>query len=152
VLQHVRLLHELGLDLKRIEYSPADLNRIRTVVDRRKASEVFNNLIGNAIKYRQSAESLRITLDAVAHSDCFVVKVTDWGLGIDEGHESRIFDEGFRAPNAIGVAQGSGLGLWLAREYMLDMGGDLSLSSPRNPTCFEVKFQRKEASYDPFHR
>ena len=144
IFQQVRYLRELGVDLSRIEYSSLEVTRVRAVVDRLKACEVFNNLFGNAIKYRRSSESLRIRLDVVVQPAYFVIKLSDWGIGIEEGCESQIFDEGFRAPNAVQVAQGSGLGLWLARQYMRDMDGDLSLDSPRNPTRFELKFRRKE--------
>ena len=129
ILQQNRFLRSLNLNLQRIKYSREELTKIRTVVDKVKAGEVFNNLIGNAIKYRKSNETLQIRVAVESLSDRFLILLSDDGIGVDHGYESQIFDEGVRAPTAVAIAQGSGLGLWLARQYMLDMGGDIRLEN-----------------------
>jgi signal transduction histidine kinase len=144
ILQQNRLLRSLNLNLDRISYSGDELTRVRTVVDKVKAGEVFTNLLGNAIKYRKSDDSLQIRVAVEARPDRFIVRIADDGIGIDAGYESRIFDEGVRGPAAIAQAQGSGLGLWLARQYMRDMGGDIRIENPRNPTVFCVEMVRRD--------
>ena len=118
--------------------------RIRTVVDKVKLSEVFDNLFANAIKYRRSDESLSVTVTCEALGDRYRVRVSDKGIGIESGSEVRIFEEGYRGPNAIKRAQGSGLGLWLARRYMREMGGDVTLEQPAGPTTFVVDIVKKK--------
>jgi signal transduction histidine kinase len=144
IFQQNRLLRSLNLDLARIKYVRDDLTRVRTVVDRVKASEVFNNLFGNAIKYRRSDESLSIEVTVESAPDRYLIRISDKGIGIDAGSEMRIFEEGYRSPTAIQRAQGSGLGLWLARQYMRDMGGDIILENARDPTKFRVDMLKKD--------
>jgi GAF domain-containing protein/anti-sigma regulatory factor (Ser/Thr protein kinase) len=144
ILQQARLLRSMDLDLSRIDYAQADL-RIWAFVDKVKISAVFNNLFVNAIKYRKSDESLRIELAVETLPESYKVRISDYGIGIDPGYEERIFEEGVRTPSATQRAQGSGLGLWLARQYMRDMGGDVTLARSGNPTIFEIRIPKKEA-------
>ena len=137
ILQQGRLLRSMGLDLSAINYAQTNL-RILAFVDKVKASAVFNNLFVNAIKYRKSDESLRIDLTVESLQDRYIVRISDCGIGVDSGYEDRIFEEGVRTPSAVQRAQGSGLGLWLARQYMRDMAGDVTLARTGNPTIFEV--------------
>jgi len=144
IFQQNQVLRSLGLDLSRIEYARGELGKVKTVADKVKTSEVFNNLFGNAIKYRESDDSLQIAITVETEPNQYLIRITDRGIGIDSGCESLIFEEGFRAPRAMARTQGSGLGLWLARQYMRDMGGDVTLENPRNPTVFCVRLMRKE--------
>jgi signal transduction histidine kinase len=127
-----------------ISYSREDLTKVRTVVDKVKASEVFNNLFGNAIKYRKSIETLRIRVTAEVLHDAYLIRISDDGIGIDPGCDEKIFDESFRGDSAVRQAQGSGLGLWLARQYLREMDGDVTLEKPRNPTVFCVRLPKRE--------
>ena len=144
IFQQNRLLRSLSLNLQRISHSREELTKVRTVVDKVKAGEVFTNLFGNAIKYRKSNDSLQIRVTVEFQSDRFLIRLSDDGIGVDRGYESRIFDEGVRAPSAVAKAQGSGMGLWLARQYMRDMGGDVHLEKSRDPTVFCVKMRKRD--------
>jgi signal transduction histidine kinase len=56
--------------------------------------------------------------------------VRDYGIGIPEEDFPRIFERGFRASSArIHRADGSGLGLSIAKAFAERHGGDLSLES-----------------------
>jgi signal transduction histidine kinase len=56
--------------------------------------------------------------------------IEDHGIGIEECELSRVFDRGHRAPNAsIHFADGSGLGLPIARVLARGHGGDIELRS-----------------------
>src|SRR5271165_2099904 len=89
IFQQNRLLRSLNLNLERVSYSMDELARVRTVVDKVKAGEVFTNLLANAIKYRQSTESLQIRVTVELRQDRFLIRVSDEGIGVDEGYESR---------------------------------------------------------------
>jgi len=144
IFQQNNFLNSLGFDLGRIIYSRDDLTKVRTVVDQVKASEVFNNLFANAIKYRKLDDSLQIRVTVEVQNDCFLIRISDDGVGIEPDCEERIFEEGFRGANAVGHAQGSGLGLWLARRYLREMGGEIMLERGADPTVFCVRLVRRE--------
>lgn len=153
---------EQGLDDRKISYNPDDMQGIPPLwVDKVKLGEVFNNLVINSIKYATSDPSvfaIHIVVDDTR--DDWLVRVRDWGIGVKEGYEEKIFNEGFRTPEARNRnPTGSGLGLTIARKYMRHMEGDLYLSHSKDPTEFTVKFpkhlarqKKKEARYDPVRR
>ena len=97
----------------------ADVQQVRLVVQ---------NLVENATKYTPSGGKVTIRL---AHAGEFLqTAVTDTGIGIPEDQQADIFKQFFRARNAMKlVTDGSGLGLYLARETVERMGGTLTFSS-----------------------
>jgi signal transduction histidine kinase len=99
---------------------------------------VFENLIGNAIKYSEEGGEVRVRMrvaDRVA-----TVEVTDQGIGIPEELLSDVFMEFVRAPNAKKHAPGgTGLGLSIVREGVEMHGGTVSVDSePGSGTRFVV--------------
>ncbi len=99
---------------------------------------VFENLIGNAIKYSHEGGEVRATLrvqDQVA-----TVEVSDQGIGIPPELLSDIFLEFVRAPNAKKhEAGGTGLGLSIVREGVEMHGGTVTVESePGRGTRFTV--------------
>jgi PAS domain S-box-containing protein len=92
-----------------------------------RIAEIFRNLISNAIKYRnqkstESAIEIKITINA---QKC-VVKFKDNGIGIDRNNLSHIFDMFFRASEQ---SDGSGLGLYIVKNAVDKMGGEVSVDS-----------------------
>lgn len=137
-----------GFAMSKFEYNPLDSARIILNVDRAKLCQVVYNLLINSIKYAESDPRLfciRIEVDET--KDNYIIKFKDWGIGIELGLEEKIFEDGFRAPEAIKKnVSGTGLGLTIARNIMREHGGDLILASARKPTEFHMilpKFLRK---------
>ncbi|GEM_PF-340482 len=68
---------------------------------------MFQNIIGNAIKYGRR----EIEIHAHVRGQTLVVNVLDDGAGVDEGELARLFDRFYRGQDAKQRAEGSGLGL-----------------------------------------
>jgi signal transduction histidine kinase/transcriptional regulator with GAF, ATPase, and Fis domain len=109
--------------------------RIRT--DKSQLCEVMTNLFVNAIKYRNE-NKLRMAIDVQKRSAVCIIHVRDWGMGVAQGLEEDIFLEGFRTPEAIAKVQGTGYGLYISRQIVRSLGGQLRLSNRANPTEFEI--------------
>ena len=91
-------------------------------VDAARIGQVFQNLIGNALRYR-SAESPRVHVRAdVSGAEC-VVHVQDNGLGFDPSYSERIF-EVFKRLHGREVS-GSGVGLAICRKIVEQHGGKI---------------------------
>ena len=61
-------------------------------VDAARMSQVFQNLVGNAIKYRKPDESRRIHVSARRENErCWIFSVQDNGLGFDNSYAEQIF-------------------------------------------------------------
>src|SRR6185437_8643603 len=108
--------------------------------------QVVVNLLDNALKY--SPDGGRIDVRVRASDRGATIEVADEGMGIAPEIQSRVFDKFFRADaqmlNGVG---GSGLGLYISRELVEQMGGTISArSEPGAGSTFIVELSRAHAS------
>ncbi len=88
---------------------------------------ILNNLLSNALKYHDKTKPQPyVSVCAAREADHLQIVVEDNGLGIHPDRLPRIFDMFYRASEA---AKGSGLGLYIARETVKKMGGELTVES-----------------------
>ena len=97
-------------------------------IDSQAMTQVFVNLLDNAMKY--SGRSRQIGVDLLTRGDCIAVSVTDFGIGIAPNDQERIFQQFYRASTAVdnGV-NGSGLGLAIVRHVVEAHGGSIKVES-----------------------
>lgn len=105
--------------------------------DREGITEVFTNLIENAIKYNKQGGSIDIDL---REKDGFAVaEVVDTGIGIAEAELEKIFDRFYRVDASRGVTVGSGLGLAIVKTIVEAHGGRVEVkSAPGKGSAFTV--------------
>ena len=96
--------------------------------DELRLKQVLVNLVENAIKYSPGGGSVEVRISD--DEDRIRVDVRDEGLGIPPSEQPRIFEKFYRldAEMTRGVG-GSGLGLYISREIVEQMGGSLSVHS-----------------------
>lgn len=97
---------------------------VDVLVDRDAFRVVFENLLDNARKYGGG----KVELSAGVDGGRFKIQVRDYGLGFEPQDALRLF-EPFERDTTEGVAHGSGLGLYISRQLVRGMGGDLSATS-----------------------
>ena len=110
--------------------------------DQPRLKQVLVNLVENAIKY--SPDGGRIEVRLADFADRVRIDVSDQGLGIPPSEQSRVFEKFYRldADMTRGVG-GSGLGLYISREIVEQMGGVLSVRSRRGTgSTFTVTLPR----------
>ncbi|MCE1273010.1 MAG: ATP-binding protein [Chlorobiales bacterium] len=86
---------------------------------------ILKNGLENALNYTHQGGLVTIRL--VIENGDGVIEVIDNGSGIPDAERQRVFDAFYRSPGS--GQPGSGLGLTIAREAALSLGGDLSLLS-----------------------
>lgn len=91
------------------------------VGDADRSIEVLQNIMENAIKYGDGRE-IRIRFSS--EEDGRLITVTNSGSTLPEEELIHIFDSFWRGSNS-GSKSGSGLGLYICRQLMLKMGGDI---------------------------
>lgn len=95
------------------------------LVDAEKTAWVLVNLLSNAAKH--SPEGERIIVDASRKNGSVEVGVRDFGQGIDEKYQQRLFEKFFQAPTSSREAMknGSGLGLAISKDFIEAQGGHI---------------------------
>ncbi len=100
-------------------------------VDKKLIREVVSNLLSNAIKYTADGKEIKISL--IRQDSTLKLIVEDQGVGIPKDQQQRIFSRFFRADNVVkDVPDGTGLGLYLAKEIIEKSGGKIGFESIEN--------------------
>jgi signal transduction histidine kinase len=96
--------------------------------DERRITQVFNNLVNNAIKY--SPEGGTIHISGRMNNDYVTVSIRDEGIGIPTYEQHRIFEKFSRLDNAMSrKTEGTGLGLYLTKAIIDAHGGSIWFTS-----------------------
>jgi len=102
--------------------------------------QLFQNLIGNAIKFR-SSEAPRIEITACLDGDRCRFDVSDNGIGMEMQYVDRIFQM-FQRLHEVGRFEGSGIGLAIAKRIVERHGGRIWVeSTPQFGTTFHFTLQ-----------
>jgi light-regulated signal transduction histidine kinase (bacteriophytochrome) len=97
-------------------------------MDNAQLIQVFQNLVGNALKYR-SGEVPRVHVSAASSSgDEWIFSVRDNGLGIDPQYFERIFIL-FQRLHGQTEFKGSGIGLTICKKIVERLGGRIWVAS-----------------------
>lgn len=104
---------------------------IEALADRDRMRQVFDNLIGNAVKYSPAGGDVTVSLREV--NNAVVIRVTDTGIGVPQGELDRVFSRFSRASNAraSGIG-GTGFGLYLTKQIVERHGGSVQVESELN--------------------
>lgn len=110
---------EMVEDIENVALLPAD---------EEKLAVAFENILNNAVKY--TPPKGRILISLAEKDKKAVLEIGDTGIGIPEKDKARIFSKFFRGKNAFQKeAEGTGLGLYIARNIIRAHGGDITFVS-----------------------
>ena len=108
--------------------------------DRSRLDQILTNLVTNAIKYGQSKPVDVVVSGADGRAE---VRVVDRGIGVDPDQQERIFGKFERAASQRNYG-GLGLGLWITRELVELMRGEVRVqSTPGEGATFIVSLPRQ---------
>lgn len=113
------------------------------VTDVRRLRVVLKNIIANAFFYRDAKkEKSTISIDCSENSGWLIISISDNGLGMKPETVENIFTMFFRGSTD---SKGSGLGLYIAKENMEKLGGEIKVSSTLHKgTIFTLTIPRLE--------
>lgn len=108
-------------------------------------TQILQNLIGNAVKYRKLTEPPRVHASAVQLGDEWIFIVRDNGVGFPSEHAERLFTPFKRLDPALGP--GAGLGLAISKAIVERYGGRIWAESKEGEgSTFYFTLPRREAS------
>lgn len=116
------------------------------VGDQVELVRLFQNLIGNALKYHAPDRAPTVDIACRRDGDRWIVAVKDNGIGIDPQHFDRIFGI-FQRLHANDEFEGTGIGLSVCKKIAEHHGGDLWVTStPGRGSVFSIAFPVASAS------
>ncbi len=122
----------------KITFNHSEVGKIFS--DRHRVSQVMSNLISNAVKYSPDADEVIVSTKLVGDHVRFCVK--DFGIGIPEDKQKKIFEQYYRVSNAKEhTFPGLGLGLYISSEIIKRTGGRIYVTSNEekgSDFCFEI--------------
>lgn len=90
--------------------------------------QIFQNLIGNAIKYRHKDRPPRITVSATEAADMVTFSIADNGIGIPEDYQRQVFGL-FKRLHTADQYAGTGIGLAICQRLVQRYGGQIWVES-----------------------
>lgn len=93
--------------------------------DAKWTTEALGNIVDNAIKYTKAGG---ISISVIPYEMFIRIDVTDSGIGIPEGEQTKIFSRFYRSER-VKEQEGVGIGLYLAREIITGEGGYIKVVS-----------------------
>jgi protein-histidine pros-kinase len=140
IIDGVCRLFEAGLAQKRIQLERHYESSGQMIGLPGELRQVFTNLIGNAVDALGDGGHLTLTISAA--NGGFRVCVADDGPGIPSENLEKIFEPFFSTKGE----KGTGVGLWVTRSIVEDMGGRIEVSTSTRPgstgTSFTVTLPR----------
>ncbi len=121
LLEEIRVYYGEKLALIKTEFTIGKYSDCLLTGDKDRAVEVLQNLMENAIKYG-NGEAISLTVTEEDH--CALVSVRNGGCTLSENELPHIFESFWRGSNAE-HKKGSGLGLYICRQLMRNMGGEV---------------------------
>lgn len=122
-------LHRYTEAGQRIAFQYVNKERITIESDKDRWQIVFNNLIGNSIKFSRNIPNSYVKVMVTRNESAVLISVEDNGTGIPKDRLDFVFDMYYRADN---IRSGSGLGLFIVRKTVEAIGGEISVESQVN--------------------
>jgi len=127
--------HRAGAERSGCRLEPSIEGEVSGLLDELAVEQIADNLLSNAVKYG-AGEPVQVSL--VRDGTEARLTVRDHGIGISEEDQARIFDAFERAVTRRGHG-GFGIGLWLVRQLVDTMHGEILVTSrPAQGSTFTV--------------
>lgn len=117
----IRQYYAEKLELIRTDFVVSDYANCLLCGDLDRSVEVLQNIMENAVKY---GDGLRIEIDVSEEDGCILITISNSGCSLADTDLPYLFDSFWRGTNAEKIA-GSGLGLYICRQLMRKMNGEI---------------------------
>ena len=129
------ILNALGQKEKDIYFQVELPEKIICEHDKNWMCEALYNVFDNAVKYSKSNSTINITMKQTEMF--YKIQIRDYGIGIRDGEENKIFQRFYRSEQARGQ-EGCGIGLYLSREIVLLQKGMMKAKQMKPGLLIEV--------------
>lgn len=138
VISKIRNYYEDKLPLLKTEFRVESYVDCLLKADRDRSVEVLQNIMENAVKY---GDGKQIEINISEEEDCMLIAVTNSGNSLLESELPHIFESFWRGTN-VKNQEGSGLGLYICRQLMNKMGGEIFAEIQKEDMTVTVVFRK----------
>lgn len=138
LVDKIAVYYKEKLELIKIRFSVGPYTNCILKGDPDRGVEVLQNLIENAVKY---GDGRIIRIEFAKEEDCQLVTVQNSGCTLPETELAHIFDSFWRGSNT-GNNKGRGLGLYICRQLMRKMDGEVFAGIRGDLMCVTAVFQK----------
>ena len=121
VMDGITAYYKDKLSVIHTEFEVGEYDNALLSADKDRLVESLQNLMENAIKY---GDGRKISISFSEEEDCKLITVENTGCTLEEGEINNIFDSFYRGSNTTNI-QGNGLGLYIVKQLMTKMDGDV---------------------------
>ncbi len=121
VMEGITAYYKDKLSVTHTEFEVGEFDNALLSADKDRLVESLQNLMENAIKY---GDGRKISISFSEEEDCKLITVENTGCTLEEGEINNIFDSFYRGSNTSNI-QGNGLGLYIVKQLMTKMDGDV---------------------------
>ncbi len=149
----ILLSFESKIDVKKldVEFDAPD-DRLMVYSDKDAINQVLYNICDNAVKFSQEGGKYRISI--IEKQSKIFVKVYNEGAGISKEDLPHIFDRFYKSDKSRSLDKtGVGLGLYICKTIMDNLGENISVSSVQNEYCeFTMTLEKYKEEKTIFRR
>lgn len=138
LLQEIKKYYVERLSLAGTDFLIGEAADCLLAGDMDRSVEVLQNLVENAIKY---GDGKWISLDVSQEENCVLIRVKNSGCTLSDAEFPYIFESFWRGSN-VGEMVGSGLGLFICRQIMHRMGGEIFAEREGEVFAVTVVFEK----------
>ena len=121
IIEDIRIYYEDKMHQNHTEFRIQDVDNCLLSGDKDRIVEALQNVIENAIKY---GDGKQVSIKFDEEENCKLITVSNTGCNLPEDELPHLFDSFYRGRNSKKVA-GSGLGLYICKELLQKMDGDI---------------------------
>ena len=123
--------------IRMVDLSVGEYENLLLKGDLERALEVFGSIFENAFKY---GDGRKIVLSFYEEDYCHLIRIYSTGKPVTDNEFNHIFESFFRAANSRGK-EGNGLGLYICREIMRRMDGEIFAQRDEDGMAFVLVFR-----------
>lgn len=104
----------------------------KVLTDSKWLSFIFDQIIGNSIKYTKEKQDPYIKISGKDYTDKTIIVVEDNGIGIPASDIKNVFDKSFTGSNGRKQKYATGMGLFIAKSLCTKLGHTIEIESVQN--------------------
>lgn len=130
IVEEIKGSHKFIEGIKGVQFYLEVSSNGAFVSDYRRLGVVLNNILSNALKYRDvSKEKSFVNIIIRSNKTNAIIVIEDNGVGIANNDKEKIFEMFYRATT---LSSGSGLGLYIVKEALEKLGGTVNVESEQD--------------------